>query len=75
MISFFKLSVGIALALAATGQLKSATLKMAAMAIETQTHQMSYSKFSRELTGPRLPAYKSGLLGHRKSGDVNAPTN
>jgi hypothetical protein len=52
MTSFLKWTIGIALGLAVTGQLKSATLKMAQMAVEAQKHQISYGRFSRMLTAP-----------------------
>ena len=52
MITFFKWVLGIAIGLAVTGQLKTATLKMAEMAVEAQRHQISYGKFSRMLTAP-----------------------
>ncbi len=54
MTSFIKWAVGIALALTAAGQLKSATLKVAQMAVEAQKHQLSYGKFSRMLTAPSV---------------------
>lgn len=54
MISFFKWVLAVTLGLAVTGHLKSATLKMAEMAIEAQKHQISYRKFSRALTAPSL---------------------
>jgi len=57
MTSFFKWALGIALALAATGQLRSATLRMAQMAMEAQRHQLSYGKFSRMLTSPNPHKY------------------
>jgi len=52
MSSIVKLGFIIAAVLAASGQLKSATLKMAEMAIEAQKHQISYGAFSRMLTAP-----------------------
>lgn len=52
MISFIKWSVGIALALTATGQLKPATMTMLKLATEAQQYQVSYSKFTRLLTAP-----------------------
>ncbi len=52
MISFFKWALGITICLAVTGQLKTATLRMAKMAVEAQKHQVSYGKFSRMLTAP-----------------------
>lgn len=55
MTSFIKWVLGIALGLAATGQLKTAMLKMAQMAVEAQKHQISYGKFSRMLTTPMPP--------------------
>lgn len=53
MTSFFKWMVGIAIGVAISGHLKFATLKMAQMAADAQTHQISYGKFSRMLTAPR----------------------
>ena len=52
MISFFKWVLGIAIGLAVTGQLKTATLNMAKMAVEAQKHLISYGRFSRMLTAP-----------------------
>jgi hypothetical protein len=60
MDSFIKWMFAVALSLAATGQLKSATLKMAQLAIEAQKHQISYGKFSRMLTEPHHKSMKSG---------------
>jgi hypothetical protein len=59
MTHFMKWSFGIALGLAVTGHLKSATMKMAAMAVEAQQHQLSYGKFSRMLTTPARHAKHS----------------
>jgi hypothetical protein len=56
MRSLIRWAFGIALALAATGQLKSATLKLAEMAIRSQHHQISYLKFSQMLTGTAAPS-------------------
>ncbi len=64
MTSFFKWAIGIAVGLAVTDQLKSATLKMAQMAVEAQEHQMSYGKFSRMLTEPTPTPNK-----HRRAND------
>ena len=63
MTSFFKWILGIALGLALTGQLRTATLKMAKMAIEAQNHQLSYGKFSRMLTAPLHLADKCPACG------------
>jgi Na+-translocating ferredoxin:NAD+ oxidoreductase RnfG subunit len=52
MSSIAKMGLFIAAVLAASGQLKSATLKMAEMAIEAQKQQISYGAFSRILTAP-----------------------
>ena len=52
MSSIVKLGLVIAAAFAASGQLKTATSKMAEMAIEAQRHQISYGAFSRMLTTP-----------------------
>jgi hypothetical protein len=52
MNAFIKLAFGIALSLAVTGHLKSATLKMAEMAAEAQKHQLKFNSFSRMLTEP-----------------------
>lgn len=57
MTSFIKWMVGIALGVAISGHIKSATLKMAQMAVEAQQHQMSYGKFSRMLTAPTHPKH------------------
>jgi hypothetical protein len=61
MTSFIKWSLGVAIGLAMTGHLKSATLKMASMAVEAQKHQLSYVKFSRSLNSDdsgRFPRHR-----------------
>jgi len=55
MSSFIKWVIGIALGLAATGQLKQATLNMMEAAADAQKHQLSLSKLSRALNGPDMP--------------------
>lgn len=50
MNSFVKWTFGVALSLAVSGQLKTATFKMAELALDAHRHQMSYGKFSRLLT-------------------------
>ena len=50
MIKFLGLVVTLALSLGLSGHLKGAVMKMAALAVEAQQHQMSYAKFSRALT-------------------------
>jgi hypothetical protein len=52
MTSFIKWVLGIAIGLAVTSELKTATFKMAQMAGEAQQHQISYGKFSGMLTAP-----------------------
>ena len=49
-----------ALGLAATGQLKNATLEMARLAAKAQHHQISYLKFSRMLTRCDLGTLEHG---------------
>jgi hypothetical protein len=53
MTSFIKWVLGVTIALAATGQLKPATLAMPKLAAKAHQHQMSYGKFSRTLTAPQ----------------------
>ncbi len=50
MEKFFSFSVKVASVLAASGQLKEATLYMVKAAARAQSHQISYAKFSRILT-------------------------
>jgi len=68
VISLIKWSVGITLALAATGQLKLATLMTLKLAAEAQQRQFNLAKLSRVLTAANpKPANKINV--HQETSD------